>query len=76
MRTILIITIIILYGIVMQAADIRPVEKGLIEVVYNKHVVHDTLNRDTKFIETPMKLRIGKDMAMFYSIRKMWADSL
>lgn len=75
MRTILIITIIILYGIVMQAADIRPIEKGLIEVVYNKHVVHDTLNRD-KFIETPMKLRIGKDMAMFYSIRKMWADSL
>lgn len=76
MRTILIITIIFLHSIVMLPADIRPVEKGLIEVVYNKHVVRDTLNRDTKFIETPMKLRIGKDMAMFYSIQKMWADSL
>lgn len=76
MRTILIITIIFLHSIVMQAADIRPIEKGLIEVAYNKHVVRDTLNRDTKFIETPMKLRIGKDMAMFYSIKKMWADSL
>lgn len=59
-----------------QAADIRPIEDGIIEIDYIKHSVKDTTRRDSKFTETPMKLRIGKSMAMFFSVKRMWADSL
>lgn len=55
---------------------IKEVEDALLEVTYKRHFVSDTTQREVKFRNSEMKLRIGPTMAMWYSQNKLWADSL
>lgn len=55
---------------------IKEVEDALLEVTYQRHFVSDTTQRDVRFRDSEMQLRVGQTMAMWYSANKLWADSL
>lgn len=59
---------------VMKAQIIEDKEPAVIEICYTKTQVTDTVNGSSK--SDPMILRVGKTSAMFYPLKRMWADSL
>lgn len=58
------------------AVHIEVKEPALFEVLYTKHVVHDTLYHKSPDIDSQMALRIGKTASMFYPVKCFWRDSL
>lgn len=63
-----------LFYLFANAFIIEDKEPGILEVIYTKTTVGDTLKSQTH--SDPMTLRIGKTCAMFYPPKRMWADSL
>lgn len=51
-------------------------EPSILEIEYNKRMITDTLNREKKYQTDYLRLRIGKNISMFYSPKDLWYDSL
>lgn len=55
---------------------IKDPEPAILEVRYKRTEVHDTLHRDSLFIQDEMMLRIGRTKSMFCNIKRFFQDSL
>lgn len=51
-------------------------EPAILEVEYYRRQVTDTLDRKNDFLGDVIRLRIGKNMSMFYNHKAIWYDSL
>lgn len=70
------LTFIALFSLTAEAQVIKDYSDADLEVYYNKHVVLDTLQADSRYQDTKMALRIGGGHALFAAPRDMWVDSL
>lgn len=70
----LILVSFFLCRILAHADIINDKEPGILEILYEKTSVSDTLKWITH--TDPMTLRIGETSSMFYPTKRMWADSL
>ena len=73
---ILAIGIICLCHLVVAAVTIEDKESSILEVYYQKIVEKDTTRLHTNTTINEMTLRAGPTSSMFYSTKKLWADSL
>ncbi len=74
-----IIMIIAIFASVFTSAwgvRIEVKEPALFEVLYTKHVVHDTIYGESPATDAQMALRVGKTSSMFYPVKCLWKDSL
>ena len=60
----------------MRAQNDTEIEPAIMEIIYQKRKVTDTLDRRMDYNQELMSLRVGKNVSMFYSIQDLWADSL
>lgn len=58
------------------AQQIDIYEPAILEVEYYRRMVTDTLDRENDFVGAEIRLRIGKNMSMFYNHKLIWYDSL
>ena len=77
MKRILYLNILLIFCINnIYAQKISIYEPAILEVEYYRRQVTDTLDRKNDFIGGSMRLRIGRNMSMFYNHKSIWWDSL
>ena len=77
MKKTLFYLLVILTGIdCTYAQKIDIYEPAILEVEYYRRQVTDTLDRKNDFLGDVIRLRIGKNMSMFYNHKAIWYDSL
>ncbi len=58
------------------AKEVRDIEPAILEVIYLKKTVTDTLDREADFHTTYMALRAGRTASMFFSVPHMQEDTM
>ena len=71
-----ILIVLLLFPMITQSQEIKNIEPAIMEIVYQKRKVTDTLDRNNDVYIHPMTLRIAQETSMFFSQGDMLYDSL
>ena len=75
-KTSLFFTLYFIFTNCIFAQKIEVYEPAILEIEYYRRQVTDTLNRENDFLGDDIRLRIGKNISMFYNYKNIWYDSL
>lgn len=76
-ETVLLLTVILFSGIInARIIKEEKLEPAILEVVYNRHKVLDTLDMNNDYREDILTLKIGKRVSAFYNAERKTIDSL